>query len=893
MSAFFGINRSMAYRFVGRALRWLSGGGDGNGSVGFGPLLGVWMVFGVLAGCVVGVVSAQPPEGPSVTVTWLADPFENAPPTARDRRVTVEVDTTVRTPSVLLGVYDVENDPLSVESFTQPAHGRAALNEDGTFTYRPQPGYVGDDEFGFTLSDGRGGTSTAKMDIRVSRPTGAWSTTSFVDLADVSVGGETISLGARTTVPRAIDWDDDGKMDLLVGAQGGVWLFDNVGTETEPQFAAGVRVQAGGADLECGEGRVALALADMNGDERLDLIVAAQGDRKLCCYENTSAEGAPELAAAKVLKAASGEDFVAADMRLDVADWNGDGLPDVVTGSRSGEVKIAYNRGSAAEPAFAEPTSEIDSEGRKVGGSYNLNVRLVDINQDGMLDFVDSYNWGTINFRINTGSASAPRLTTRGTFSLAGVGDAAVDMHGLTDGPIVDFADFNGDGTIDLVTGGEVRGKVLMAFGQSGASYVEEIRRLVAAHPEDLGAFLDDPANESAKARMRMLQGALYDYVVGFATPSQKNQIGRGLVELIRAYPQYFRLQSFDIEKQPGMPSLAVQTWLTLLMVKYDDPAARRALADAAQLTGGYRRLVEEIGLIYADNGKNPRGAEAIYTWVRTIPREIYPGTCITANDWLGGRVYLVRGHTKNTFNGYPIDGGEYGFGNDARAVIGDRGSENWFMTVVCHEACHDVDAYVRQIPDLNRRWGQTLVLAGGPDMRADPETGWLSWDRTKEHFEASGLWNGKPADWDAAWEKYWSEPPGSDWRQFGFMRGNSPWFYGAPQESLATQGNQFWNSTEGRIQVALDRWARGYKSNLTEVLFYMDIWSLGYDKMKFSENDNACNWVFSYAKLRRNGQGYIDRVDLSDRYYEFVVDDKGVVTDLVHVPETAAEVSP
>ena len=38
------------------------------------------------------------------------------------------------------------------------------------------------------------------------------------------------------------------------------------------------------------------------------------------------------------------------------------------------------------------------------------------------------------------------------------------------------------------------------------------------------------------------------------------------------------------------------------------------------------RKLVEEIGLIYADNHQNPRGAEAIYQWVRAIPLEIYPG---------------------------------------------------------------------------------------------------------------------------------------------------------------------------------------------------------------------------------------------------------------------------
>ena len=55
---------------------------------------------------------------------------------------------------------------------------------------------------------------------------------------------------------------------------------------------------------------------------------------------------------------------------------------------------------------------------------------------------------------------------------------------------------------------------------------------------------------------------------------------------------------------------------------------------------------------------------------------------------------------------------------------------------------------------------------------------------------------------------------------------------------------------------------------------------------MKFYEVDNACNQVIAFARLGRNAKGYIDRVDLGDRYYQFEVDDKGVVKAIVHVPE-------
>jgi hypothetical protein len=850
-------------------------------------VFGCWLVTSIPAKFV-GAADTKAPDD-SVTTRWLPDPFPNIAPRVPDRYATAEMNKTFPTPSVMLGNYDVETHELKFVSFTKPSNGSAVMNDDGTFSYTPRNDFVGDDSFQFVLSDGHNGSTTATMHVTVIKPTGQWATTSFTGLSEMKAGSEPVRV-STAAMPRALDWDGDGLVDLLVGAEGRVSWYRNSGTQQAPAFAPGVVVEAGGAPIQFGKGRIAIAWIDMDRDGRRDLAFVAD-DRKVRWARNMSTSaGKPALAKAVVVQAKTGGDFVAEDVRAEIADWNGDGVPDVITGSFSGSVKVAYGAAADKELVFDAPDTKVDSEGLTVDGSYNLNVRIADLNQDGLSDFVDSYNWGNIRFRINSGTPATPLLREQGEFSVSGPEFGKLDMHALTDGPIVDFADMDGDGTIDMIVGGEKCGVLRWARGESGRSYLSGIVSMIAEHPRDLGPFLADPANANARSRMQTLQGALYDFVTRFATPSQKQEIVRGLLDLIKSYPQYFKLQTHDIKKQPGIPSLAAQVWLTTLVAYYENPRVRRALCDAAQMTGGYRKLVEDIGLIYIDNGQNPRGAEAIHQWVRTIPREIYPGTGITANDWLGGgRDYLVRGHLKNTFNGVPVDNGEYGFGQDAREIIGDRGSENWFMTVVHHEACHDIDAYVRKSPELNRRWGQMLVMAGGPDMCADPKSGWFNWDLTKRHFQDRGLWDGAANTWDAAWKKYWSEGQGAEWGKYGFMRGNISWFYGAPQESLATQGNQFWNSSEGRIEVAIDRWNRGFKSNLTEVLLFMEIWSLGYNKMKFCENDNACRQVISFAALRRNDHGYIDRVDLGDRYYEFAVNDDGVVTNIVHTPAKPA----
>ncbi len=47
-------------------------------------------------------------------------------------------------------------DKLTVEIVSQPKHGRATVNPDGTITYMPDPGYTGDDTFTYRVKDAYG-----------------------------------------------------------------------------------------------------------------------------------------------------------------------------------------------------------------------------------------------------------------------------------------------------------------------------------------------------------------------------------------------------------------------------------------------------------------------------------------------------------------------------------------------------------------------------------------------------------------------------------------------------------------------------------------------------------------------------------------------------------------
>jgi RNA polymerase sigma factor (sigma-70 family) len=67
---------------------------------------------------------------------------------------------------VLANDTDPNGDTLTVTAVTQPSHGTAAL-ADGVVSYTPVAGYAGPDSFGYTISDGHGGTATGTVTITV------------------------------------------------------------------------------------------------------------------------------------------------------------------------------------------------------------------------------------------------------------------------------------------------------------------------------------------------------------------------------------------------------------------------------------------------------------------------------------------------------------------------------------------------------------------------------------------------------------------------------------------------------------------------------------------------------------------------------------------------------
>ncbi|WP_128755762.1 Ig-like domain-containing protein, partial [Leeuwenhoekiella palythoae] len=77
---------------------------------------------------------------------------DNAVPVANDDTAITEAGTPVYG-NVLVNDFDPDGDTITVTSNTQPTNGSVTVNPDGTYTYTPEPGFVGEDSFEYTVCD--------------------------------------------------------------------------------------------------------------------------------------------------------------------------------------------------------------------------------------------------------------------------------------------------------------------------------------------------------------------------------------------------------------------------------------------------------------------------------------------------------------------------------------------------------------------------------------------------------------------------------------------------------------------------------------------------------------------------------------------------------------------
>jgi len=292
-----------------------------------------------------------------------------------------------------------------------------------------------------------------------------------------------------------VDFDGDGALDVSVGIdfwgdfgplnggegafnakgewtrgklRGYVYIIRNTGTTDKPVYAAPIRLQAGGQDVDP-YGMPSPMWGDFRGIGKLDLICGEFRDG-FTFYENIGTRTAPVYATGRALVSAG------IPVKMDLCmitptavDFNGDGFLDIVCGDEDGRVAFLENTGKIVDgiPQFLPPRYFRQFAADVKFGAL-ATPYAVDWDGDGLEDIISGNSAGYIAFIKNLGG-SPPRWAAPVYLSAAGrlIREQA-GPNGSIQGPaeakwgysILSVADWDGDGLPDIMTNG-IWGKVM------------------------------------------------------------------------------------------------------------------------------------------------------------------------------------------------------------------------------------------------------------------------------------------------------------------------------------------------------------------------------------------------------------------------------------------------
>lgn len=281
---------------------------------------------------------------------------------------------------------------------------------------------------------------------------------------------------------RAIDFNHDGFVDIIAGDEDGkVSFLKNTGKVMDgiPEFLPPVFLQQEAHFVDLGA-LVAPRVFDWDGDG-LDDILCGNGVGNVCFVKNLGGE-VPKWAAPEILEI-DGKPFRKIPVKtlpnteephwgyttIDVADWDMDGLPDILVNGHNGNIVWLRNKGTRTQPVLSKPQPlEVEwegepqkpawtpgvSKGNELLAPWRTSPFIMDFNNDGLNDLVmlDYQGYLVVYPRKKEGDKLLLMHPERNFVYPDGEPILLNQLKVSSNGRLkIGFADWDGDGLKDLV----------------------------------------------------------------------------------------------------------------------------------------------------------------------------------------------------------------------------------------------------------------------------------------------------------------------------------------------------------------------------------------------------------------------------------------------------------
>ncbi|MGB1099315.1 MAG: FG-GAP repeat domain-containing protein [Flavobacteriales bacterium] len=240
---------------------------------------------------------------------------------------------------------------------------------------------------------------------------------------------------------KAVDWNGDGRLDLLACEEGGLtWL------ERLPDSTLAPAVQ-----LRVGDNPIRMDVADVNGDGVLDVAYCDSGTNEAVMMLGDGAGGTTDVLVENVNGATA----------TAIADWSGDGLDDwLYASSNFGQlyVRLGDGMGVFSPPELVADFGKLSAIGVLHGADGEPDAFFLGVDDTYVLQ------WD-------------PVTAVAATLGL------------LAKAQQFDFGDLNGDGLTDVVAAAQVSGECGVMYGAQGGGFEPDIVELTVPQAMDVAVM--------------------------------------------------------------------------------------------------------------------------------------------------------------------------------------------------------------------------------------------------------------------------------------------------------------------------------------------------------------------------------------------------------------------